>query len=171
MASLLRTDKEIIQIYNRQVDTVYYVCYSFMKNKPETEDMVQETFLRLITSGMAFENERHEKAWLIVTASNLCKDALKRWYRRDECIDDHYDLAGDDDQRDNPVLDAILSLPQDYKTVVYMYYYEGYSTGEIARHLNCPHATVRTRLARARKLLKTMLGGGSDETAECSGRL
>ena len=64
MPTLLRTDKEISEIYCRQVDTVYRVCYSFMKNKPETEDLVQETFLRLISRGMTFENERHEKAWL-----------------------------------------------------------------------------------------------------------
>lgn len=51
MASLLRTDKEITEIYHRQIDTVYRICYSFMKNKPEAEDMVQETFLRLIASG------------------------------------------------------------------------------------------------------------------------
>ena len=79
MPSLLRTDKEIIKIYDRQVDTVYRICYSFMKNAPEAEDMTQETFLRLISSGQKFDNERHEKAWLIVTASNLCKDSLKRW--------------------------------------------------------------------------------------------
>ena len=78
MASLLRTDREITEIYHRQIDTVYRICYSFMKNKPEAEDMVQETFLRLIASGKTFENQRHEKAWLIVTASNLCKDQLKR---------------------------------------------------------------------------------------------
>lgn len=78
MPALLRTDKEITEIYYRQVDTVYRVCYSFMKNKPEAEDLVQETFLRLISRGIIFDNERHEKAWLIVTASNLCKDALKR---------------------------------------------------------------------------------------------
>lgn len=168
MPSLLRTDKEIIAIYNRYADTVYYVCYSFMKNKPEAEDMMQETFLRLIASGKRFENERHEKAWLIVTASNLCRDSLKRCYRRDENIDDHYELSGGTECRDNPVLDAILSLPEDYKTVVYLYYYEGYSTQEIARHLRCPQATVRTRLARARKLLKSMLGGESDEQTERS---
>ena len=79
MTSLLRTDEEIMGIYNRHVDTVYRVCFSYMKNKSETEDMVQETFLRLITSKKTFDNERHEKAWLIVTASNLCKDSLKKW--------------------------------------------------------------------------------------------
>ena len=159
MASLLRTDKEITEIYHRQVDTVYRICYSFMKNKPEAEDMVQETFLRLIASGKTFENQRHEKAWLIVTASNLCKDQLKRLYRNDEDLDDHTELAGDPGPKENPVLEAILHLPSDYKTVVYLYYYEGYSTGESAKFLRCPQPTVRTRLTRARKQLKSMLGG------------
>ena len=159
MASLLRTDKEITEIYHRQIDTVYRICYSFMKNKPEAEDMVQETFLRLIASGKTFENARHEKAWLVVTASNLCKDQLKRFYRKDEDLDDHADIAGDLGPKENPVLEAILNLPRDYKTVVYLYYYEGYTTAEIAKFLRCPQPTVRTRLARARKQLKTMLGG------------
>lgn len=163
MPSLLRTDKEIIDIYNRNADTVYYVCYSFMKNKPEAEDMVQETFLRLICAGKSFENERHEKAWLIVTASNLCRNALKRSWRRDESLEDNPNLTEKTDKLHNEVLEAIFSLPEDYKTVVYMYYYEGYSGAEIAKHLHCPHATVRTRLARARKILKEMLGGESDD--------
>ena len=159
MASLLRTDREITEIYHRQIDTVYRVCYSFMKNKPEAEDMAQETFLRLIASGKTFENERHEKAWLIVTASNLCKDQLKRLYRREEDLEAHAELAGDRGPGDDSVLEAILSLPRDYKAAVYLYYYEGYSTAEIAKFLHCPQPTVRTRLARARKQLKFMLGG------------
>lgn len=164
MPSLVRTDKEIIAIYDRHVDTVFRVCYSFMKNKPEAEDMVQETFLRLITSGKAFDNERHEKAWLIVTASNLCKDSLKKAWRNNESIEDNPNLSQAVSAQDSDVLEAILQLPRDYKVVVYMYYYEGYSTAEIASYLKTPHATVRSRLARARKCLKTMLGGESDET-------
>lgn len=164
MPSLERTDKEIIAIYDRHVDTVYRVCYSYMKNKPETEDMVQETFLRLITSGKVFENERHEKAWLIVTASNLCKDSLKKAWRKEESIEDNSSLSNVSTGEHSDVLEAILQLPRDYKVVVYMYYYEGYSTAEIASYLKKPHATVRSHLSRARKLLKTMLGGESDET-------
>lgn len=161
MPSLVRTNEEIIAIYDRHVDTVYRICYSFMKNKPETEDMVQETFLRLITSGKVFENERHEKAWLIVTASNVCKDSLKKWWRRSESIEDSAELIGACTQENRDVLEAIWQLPKDYKAVVYMYYYEGYNTNEIAVYLNVPHSTVRSRLARARKQLKTMLGGDS----------
>lgn len=162
MPALLRTDKDITEIYNRHVDMVYRVCYSFMKTKTETEDMVQETFLRLLSCGKSFESLRHEKAWLIVTASNLCKDSLKRFWRREESIEAYYDLADEGAEKNNMILEAVLELPEDYKTVVYMYYYEGYSTAEIAKYLHCAHATVRSRLARARKSLKTMLGGESD---------
>ena len=161
MASLLRTDKEIMDIYNRQVDTVYRICFSFMKTRADTEDMVQETFLRLLSNQKKFADERHEKAWLIVTASNLCKDTLKKWWRTNENIEDYPDLP----QKTNgssAVMEAILSLSDDYKTAVYMYYYEGYSTAEIARFLGCPDATVRSRLARARKQLQAMLGGAEE---------
>lgn len=161
MDSLLRTDKDLTELYHRHVDTVWRVCYSFMKNKADSEDMVQETFLKLLSCGKRFQSAEHEKAWLIVTASNLCKDALKRAQRRDEPLDDHMELSAP--QGDSTMLDAVLALPADYKTAVYLYYYEGYSTKEIAALLRCPHTTVRTRLARARKRLKIMLGGEFDE--------
>lgn len=159
MPALLRTNKEILEIYDRHADTVYRVCFAYMKNAPEAEDMTQETFLRLISHEKPFENQRHEKAWLIVTASNLCKDALKKWWRYSENIDDYTYLAQEPPETGNEVLDAILALPPDYKDAVYMYYYEGFSTVEIARHFNCPESTVRSRLSRARKQLQTMLGG------------
>ena len=146
-------------IYDRNVDTVYRVCYSFMKNAADAEDMAQETFLRLLSTEKVFENERHERAWLIVTASNLCKDSLKKWWRRTEDIDDpSLDLKQPPFEIDG-VLDAIMKLPADQKCAVYMHYYEGYTTAEIAAHLHCPHATVRSRLSRARKTLKHKLGG------------
>lgn len=157
MTSLLRTDREIAEIYHRHVDTVYRVCYSFMKNVPDTEDMVQEAFLRLVDSGKVFENERHEKAWLIVTASNLCKDNLKKWWRNHENLDDYAGLLTAPEVLENPVAEALLKLSPGYKTMVYMYYYEGYTTEEIAKFLRCPHATVRSRLSRARKQLQSLL--------------
>ena len=159
MPALQRTGKEISEIYNRQVDTVYRICFSFMKNRHDTEDMVQETFLRLISSGVGFVSEEHEKAWLIVTASNLCKDTLKKWWRKTEDIDDPALGLQQPPFEIDSVLDAIMKLPADQKCAVYMYYYGGYSTGDIASYLGCPHATVRSRLSRARKTLKKKLGG------------
>ena len=158
MPALQRTGKEITEIYNRQVDTVYRICFSFMKNTADTEDMVQETFLRLLSSGVGFVSEEHEKAWLIVTASNLCKDTLKKWWRKTEDIDDPALGLHQPPFEIDSVLDAIMRLPADQKCAVYMYYYEGYSTAEIAGYLGCPQATVRSRLSRARKTLKHKLG-------------
>lgn len=159
MPALQRTGKEITEIYDRQVDTVYRICFSFMKNTADTEDMVQETFLRLLSSSVGFVSEEHEKAWLIVTASNLCKDTLKKWWRKSEDIDDPALGLQQPPFEIDEVLDAILKLPADQKCTVYMYYYEGYTTAEIASYLHCPHATVRSRLSRARKTLKKKLGG------------
>jgi len=159
MPALQRTGKEITEIYNRQVDTVYRICYSFMKNPADTEDMVQETFLRLLSSGVGFVSEEHEKAWLIVTASNLCKDSLKKWWRKTENIDDPSLKLHQPPYEIDHVLAVILQLPADQKTAVYMYYYEGYSTLDISKYLGCSHATVRSRLSRARKTLKKKLGG------------
>ncbi len=155
----MRKKRDILAIYDRQVDTVYRVCYSFMKNKAEAEDLTQETFLKLMTCDQEFQNQRHEKAWLIVTASNLCKDSLKKWWRKNEDIEDYQNLAQENVTLDNPVLEAILQLPQDYKAAVYMYYYEGYTTAEIASQEGCAESTVRSRLFRARNMLQTMLGG------------
>lgn len=152
--------RDILAIYDRQVDTVYRVCYAFMKNRAEAEDMTQETFLRLMTCNQVFENRRHEKAWLIVTASNLCKDSLKKWWRKNENIDDYENLPQEPrDPDEHYVLDAIMRLPQDYKSAVYMYYYEGYTTSEIAEHEGCTESGIRSRLSRARKQLMNMLGG------------
>ena len=159
MPSLQRTGKEIADVYDRQVDTVYRICFSYMKNTADTEDMVQETFLRLLSSSVDFVSQEHERAWLIVTASNLCKDTLKKWWRKTENIEDPSLGLNQPPYEIDEVLDVILRLPQNQKCVVYMYYYEGYSTADIAAYLRCPQVTVRSRLSRARKNLKTMLGG------------
>lgn len=145
---------ELSAIYNRHVDTVYRICFSFMKNPADAEDMVQETFLKLLSSGKEFQSAAHEKAWLIVTASNTCKDALKHWWRKHEDLDTCQALTLDAPFEVDGILSAVMELPPDYKTVIYLYCYEGYRTPEIAEMLHCPQSTVRSRLARARKLLE-----------------
>lgn len=163
MKSSLRTDEEIEKIYNRHVDTVYRVCFSFMKNEADTEDLVQETFLKLIMSGKSFTSQEHEKAWLIVAASNACKDALKDWRRKVGSLEEYFMASDSMACGQDSTMEAILSLPAKYKDVVYLHYYEGYKTYEIAEMLHCSHSTVRNRLSRARKLLQKSLGGGQDD--------
>ena len=156
--SLLRTDKEIAEIYERHSKTVYRVCFAYMKNPMDTEDAVQETFIRLITKKPRLESEEHEKAWLIRTAANICKDELKHWWRKHENIDDHLDLQAEDMPQTDDVFQAVMQLPDKYKTVIYLYYYEGYDSVEIAIILKKPKSTIRNHLHEARNLLKERLG-------------
>jgi len=163
MASSLRADEEITEIYYRHVDTVYRICFSYMKNAADTEDMVQETFLKLMTHGQQFQSQNHEKAWLIVTAANTCKDELRRWKRRLKHIHSQPTPEYTISESYQGMLDAILALPAKYKDVVYLHYYEGYRTTEIANMLHRPESTVRNQLSRARKMLKKTQGIGGDD--------
>ena len=149
-------------MYQEHCQTVYRVAFTYMKNSYDAEDAVQETFARLIRSGERFRSREKEKAWLIVTVSNVCKDMLRRHYRSDRALEDYQYLAAPPHEIDE-TMEAILRLPEKYKTAVYLFYYEGYAAREIARMLGEKPNTVSSRIGRARLLLKTMLGGGFDD--------
>lgn len=161
--SLLRTDKEIAEIYERHKKTIYRVCFAYMKNRPDTEDAVQDTFYQLIRRGPVFESEEHEKAWLIRTAANLCKNGLRHWWRKRRNLDDCKALQKNDNVEIDDTLGAVMELPEKYKTVVYLYYYEGYNSVEISRILGKPGSTIRSYLQVARKALRDKLGGDFNE--------
>ncbi|MDR0249431.1 MAG: RNA polymerase sigma factor [Oscillospiraceae bacterium] len=157
---LLRANNEIERLYRTHFAAVYRVCFAYMGAAADAEDAAADTFVKLIRSAPAFDGEEHEKAWLIRTASNVCKDALRHWWRRREDLDDHADTpAPERDEAHARVLDAVRLLPDRYKTPVILYYYHGHGTKEIAHILKLPEGTVRHRLYAARKLLKTKLEG------------
>jgi len=149
--------QEIAEMYGRHVSMLYRVCYSYMKNAADTEDIVSDVFMKLIRSVANFHDDEHKKAWLLRTAINLCKDNLKH-RRRDTVNIDDYDLPESKDPfyEDN-TLKAILELPERYKAVVYLHYYEGYSSAEISEILKRPKPTVLYHLHIARKLLREVL--------------
>jgi len=158
-SSLLRTNEELSQIYERHAQTVYRVCFMYMKNKHDTEDMVQETFIKLYSDDTVFESFEHEKAWLIRTATNLCKDFFRHWWRKTVGIDEVGEVAVEQDLEIDETLEKVMALPSKYKTAIYMYYYEGYTTVEISKMLNIKEATIRSHLHTGRKLLKIEMEG------------
>ena len=123
--ALLRTDKEIADVYERHKNTLYRICYAYMKNPADTEDAVETAFYRLISTGPRFQNEAHEKAWLIRTAVNICKNELKAWRRKTENIEDHKELGGAGDVEKDSGICAVLGLPEEKQTVVYVDYKVG----------------------------------------------
>ena len=146
--------------YLRHFKAIYRVCYAFMKNAQDAEDCTEDTFVRAMTAGVAFENERHERAWLTTTAMNLCKDKLKHWWRqRVTPIDEEAEQAAPEPEDRSDVTEAVMALPEKYKEVVWLHYYEGYQTDEIAALLARPPSTVRNQLRDARIKLKDILGG------------
>jgi RNA polymerase sigma-70 factor (ECF subfamily) len=152
-------DQEIAAIYERHKKTVYRVCFSYMKNTADTEDAVQNTFFQLIKAGPVFEGEEHEKAWLIRTAANLCKNVLRNWWRKRDSLEDCENLQGNGAMEIDDVFSVVMSLPDRYKTVVYLYYYEGYDSAQIAGILQKPRSTIRNHLHEARGVLREKLGG------------
>ncbi len=147
-------DREISDIYERHSGMVYRLCLSYLKNKDDALDAVQNTFYRLIQSGQKFESEEHEKAWLIVTASNVCKNVLKHWWRKRVSLQESNEIKTEESRRDRELLMVILNLPRQYRIAVYLYYYEGYSSAEIAKFMGKSDATVRWYLMKGRELLK-----------------
>ena len=147
----------IEEIYKKYVNMIYWVSFAYMKNNADTEDVVADVFVKLIKSGVKFQNEEHEKAWLLRAAINLCKDNLKHWRRKSYDIDECENLQGEDYFKSNEILKSIMELPERYKEVIYLYYYEGYSTEEIAKILKKPNSTVRVHLHEARKILKGVI--------------
>ena len=156
--SLLHTGEGLSEVYSRHVDTVYRVALTILNNIPEAEDATQTAFIKLMTSARSFENDEHVKAWLIVTTQNICKDSLKNWWRKKrvgiETIEEHKGIPTD---FNGEVWNAISNLNKKYKLPVYLHYYEGYKTEEIAIMLGINHATIRTRLRTARAKLKLIL--------------
>lgn len=160
MVYSLLNDKEVIHIYQKYVDTIYRICFMYMKNIQDTEDMVQSTFVQFMNSNKLFENENHIKGWLIVTASNLCKNQLKHWWRKNTDLEN---IEATSTNHIDHTLEQILKLPKKYKLIIYLYYYEGYQTNEIGKQLNMNESTVRSYLRRGRLLLKEVLEGGNYE--------
>jgi RNA polymerase sigma-70 factor (ECF subfamily) len=158
--SLLCTDKEFEEIYQRNKDMVYRMCYLYLKNKADAEDATQSIFLKLINHGKPFHEQEHEKAWFITTAKNYCKDILKSWWNnRRVDLDVLLETAHWDDTESGEVFAKIFLLPEKYKTVMYLFYVEGYSIKEISAILNRKETTVQTQLSRGRKRLSIDLGG------------
>jgi RNA polymerase sigma-70 factor (ECF subfamily) len=133
----------------------------YLKNAADTEDAVSVIFLKLLESSKNFQDHEHEKAWLICTARNVCKDILKHWWRtRRVELDSLPEFPSwDSKDRAGEALSALLSLPEKYKTVMYLYYFEGYSIKEMSQMLKRKESTLQTQLAKGRRLLKIDLGG------------
>lgn len=156
----MKTEHEISRAIDRYADTVRRLCMIYLKNHADTEDIFQNVFLKYALSSDSFASAEHEKAWIIRVTINSCKDLMKNFFRsRTVSLDKVMDRPDETTPENREVLEAVLSLPAKYRSVVYLHYYEGYTAPEISRITGKKTNTVYTHLNRSRQLLKEKLGG------------
>lgn len=149
------SEKELERCILLYRNTVYRLAYSYLKNREDAEDISQEAFVKLYASKESFASDDNVKAWLIRVTVNLCKNLLKASYRknRTESFAEAVSPPPDTDHMG----EYIGRLKPEYSSVLYLFYYEGYSVKEIAEICRISSVAVRTRLSRGRDKLREML--------------
>jgi RNA polymerase sigma-70 factor (ECF subfamily) len=149
------TENYIHCLIEKYSDMLIRISYSYMKNLSDAEDITQDVFIKLLEKKPSFESTEHEKAWLIRIAMNLSKDKLKSAYFKNTAPleEDFIHVT----KEDNEIIHAVLNLSLKYRSIVLLYYYEGYNISEVANILNLKESTVGSQLSRARKKLKSIL--------------
>ena len=153
-------------LVEKYINEVIRLALVYVRNYEDAQDIAQQVFITYIQKSPVFESDAHAKNWLNKVAVNISRNHL-RTKRSEVNLDDLagvlsadtpvLDLQTDEEER---VFRAVMSLKRTYREVIHLYYYDGYDTNEIAKILGIPSASVRTRLARARALLKEILEGG-----------
>lgn len=151
--SVRPTDDEIEDTVNKYANMLFKICFTILCNNTDAEDAVSDTFLKYITKSPGFNGEEHKKAWLIRVAVNSCND-MHRFYKKHNHVnlDDIYDYCNSNS--DSGILTEVMQLPVKYKTVIHLFYIEGYKTEEISQILSISPAAVRKRLQYGRNMLR-----------------
>lgn len=156
----MRSEEAVNRAIENYASTVKRICFIHLKNEADTEDICQTVFLRYAMNDKVFDSEAHEKAWIIRVTINACKDLLKSFFRKHTVsLDAYVEQGGVVDAAHSEVLEAVLALPEKYRRVIYLHYYEGYPAADIAEILRINVNTVYTQLTRAKGLLRDELGG------------
>lgn len=153
-----RDQQEAQRLVDAYSDLILRLSYTYLKSTQDGEDICQTVLLKLLTGDEVFDSPEHEKAWVIRTTINACKDELRAFRRRAVPLEDVAEAAAPEPPQSD-VLDAVMALPGKYREAIYLFYYEGYSVKEIAALTGRSEAAVSAHLSRGRKKLRAMLGG------------
>lgn len=148
----------IENIIQKHSDMVYRIALTRCGTIENAEDVFQDVFMKFSEKLPKFENDEHEKAWFIRVTINLSKNIKNNnWNKKMVSLDENIVF---NKKEENDVFSAVSELPKNYKTVIYLSYYEGFKVSEIAKILKMNENTVKTWLFRAREILKDKLEGG-----------
>ena len=149
--------EEAARLVEAHGQAVYRLAYARTGSREDAEDITQETFLRLVRAAPEFRDETHCRAWLLHVAMNCTRSLFRRpWRRRDLPLEEAANAAAPEGER-GEVLEAVLALPEQYRAPMHLFYYEDLTVEQIAKILGLREGAVRTRLSRARGMLRDML--------------
>ena len=151
-----RTDQMAVEALNTYGNAILRCAYSYLHNMADAEEILQDTLLKLLTAAPTFDSEEHKKAWLLKVAANLSKNRIEYNALRD-CDELDESLAAEGREDLSFVWEAVKQLPTQYREVIHLHYYEGYSTEEMAQILSRNPSTIRSDLRRGREKLKSLL--------------
>lgn len=150
--------EEIKNMIEKYSGLVYKVAITRSGNIENAEDVFQEVFVKYSQKMPKFENEEHEKAWFIRVTINLTKNLHNQaWNRKTVPLEETIQF---EEKEEENIFQIVSTLPQNYRTVVYLFYYEGYKIKEISKILKNREGTIKTWLSRARESLKEKIEGG-----------
>lgn len=152
-------DKQFIRIFNLYKNDIYRLAYSYTKNISDSDDITQNTFIKLYNYIDILNNPDQDiKKWLVKVTINECKTfLLSSWKKKIIAFTEKEENTLSTTLPDNDLLEAILQLPKKYRTIIFLYYYENYKIKEISEILNISVTNIQTILSRARKKLKEIL--------------
>ena len=155
---LLRADNLQLNMVEKYSQMVYRLAFSMVKNRYDADDIHQDVFIRFLKKQPQFENEEHEKAWFIRVTVNCCTNYHKTAWRRKTVSLSEYERQEDAEmptQQSDAVnlIETVKMLPEKYRAVIHLFYYEEMSVEEVAKVLHRRTSTVRTQLVRARRML------------------
>lgn len=139
-------------------NNLYAVAFNICKNAQDAEDVVQDTFIQYWTLKKEFESEQHIRAWLIRVAINKAKNKTNTFFRKHAVpLEDYIETLTFPSEESSELFEAVMKLPEKYRIVIHLFYYEDYAVNEIADILKITAANVKVRLSRGRMLLRTTL--------------
>ena len=139
-------------------DRLFAAAFQVCGNAADAEDAAQEALLRYHISEKQFESEQHIRAWLLRVAINCAKNVSRSFFRRNTVpLEDYMDSLEFDSGESRQIFREVMNLPETYRLVIHLYYYEDYSVAEIGRILALTESNVKVRLSRGRQLLKKAL--------------
>lgn len=156
----LRTDESIDQVIEKYKSTVYGIALTRTKNCHDADDIFQEVFLAYYRKNLQFNEEEHRKAWLIKATINCSKKLLSK--KRCDTVELTEELAETvtlQSEEDTNVYTALCELPEKYRTVLYLYYFEGFPIEQISKYLHVRLGTIRMQMTRGRQMIKEKLKG------------